>query len=141
MAGLFLINKKQMIRKFFNKKVHLFFNWVFKAELNSLRVQILKAKEAEESCMAYKQVFEDVLKGVDVSIDVHEPSSYYSKSWAVISLQGNGADYIKFVDLGHAEIRHIQGFLRQFERAKPHIKIDASPHASDFLRVPLRNRN
>ena len=124
------IKFKQMIRKFFK--------WIFKSELQELNLQIQKTKEATASFESYQNSLKNVLQNIDVSVDVHEYHRY-SKSWAVISLQGSKTDYLKFIDLGDADIRHIQQFLRQFER-NANVKIDASPNASQFLRVSRHDR-
>ena len=115
------------------------FNWIFKAELDKLNSEILKAKNIADKLEQQRQVFNTVLSGIDVSVDVHEYDYRYSTSWAVISLQGQRTDYIKFVELGQSEINEIARFLRNFER-NSNIKIDASPMASQFLRVPRSKR-
>lgn len=112
------------------------FNWIFKAELDKLASEILRAKNIADKMEAQYRVFNKVLAGIDVSVDVHEHDHRYSPSWAVISLQGQRADYIKFVELGQSDINEISRFLRNFERAAINIKVDASPHASQFLRIP-----
>lgn len=109
------------------------FKWIFKSELRELNIQIQKTKEATVNFESYQKSLKNVLENIDVSVDVHEFHKY-SKSWAVISLQGSKTDYLKFIDLGDADIRYIQQFLRQFER-NTKVKIDASPNASQFLRV------
>lgn len=62
-----------------------------------------------------------LLGDIDVSVDVHHRSG----SWAVVSLQGEKTDYIKFIDLGDRDIMDIAHFLRQYDRKN--VKIDASP--------------
>lgn len=62
-----------------------------------------------------------LLGNIDISVDVH----HYSGSWAVVSLQGEKTDYIKFVDLDKRSLAEISLFLRQFDRQN--IKIDANP--------------
>jgi len=104
-----------------------FFKWIFKSELLELQKQINHTKEATKKYSEQELKIDNLLGNIDVSVDVHQ----YSKSWAVISIQGKKTDYIKFVDLGESEIRDIQMFLRNFDRRK----IDASPIASRFLRI------
>lgn len=53
-----------------------------------------------------------LIGNIDVSVDVHQRSG----SWAVISLQGQKTDYIKFVDLDQRSLKEISHFLRQFDR-------------------------
>jgi hypothetical protein len=113
--------------------IRKFFKWIFKSELQKLNLQIQKTKEATLIFESYQKSLKNVLQNIDVSVDVHEYHRY-SKSWAVISLQGSKTNYLKFIDLGDAEIRHIQQFLRQFEN-NINIKIDASPNTSKFLKI------
>lgn len=52
---------------------------------------------------------------LQVAVDVHNPMHQCSNmSWAVICIKGK-ADYVRFVNLGHKEIRDISRFIRQFE--------------------------
>lgn len=115
------------------------FKWIFSSELEQLEKkeiefsqELFKAKKIIEDGEIQYNKINSILKNIDVSIDVHE--SQYSPSWAVISLQGDKTDYLKFMNLGSAEISHIASFLRQFER-DTHIKIDASPQATKFLKI------
>lgn len=117
------------------------FNWIFKSELDKLQKAIdtaenrsFRAEKLVAELEWQKKAFQSILDGIDVSVDVHEYDNRYSPSWAVISVQGQRADFIKFVDLGDSNIHDISQFLRQYER-QAHIKVDASPNASQFLRV------
>jgi hypothetical protein len=113
-----------MIRKI----LRIVFRWVFTQEIKEFEAATNKARKQA-------QQLESFLGNIDVSVDVHEYQ--YSSSWAVISIQGSTTDYLKFVDLGKAEIEAISRFLRSFER-QANIKIDASPLASGFLRINNR---
>lgn len=95
------------MRKLFKR----LFEWAFKEELTEMRADAKQVK--------------NILGNMDVSVDVHK----YSPSWAVISIQGERTDYIKFVSLGKKEIVAIQHFLRQFERSK----VDCSPNDRQFF--------
>ena len=66
--------------------------------------------------------FDQIFGKMKVSVDIHERSP----SWAVISLQGERADYVQFVDLGQRDVRDIQHFLRRFDRKN--VAIDAPIH-------------
>lgn len=116
-----------------------FFNWIFSKELNEMKAQTKIAAEIAIALMKQKIEFDDVLAGIDVSVDVHEYDNKYSPSWAVISLQGQKTDYIKFVNLGTRNIQEISSFLHQYER-RNNLKIDASPNTSQFLRVTRSER-
>jgi type I site-specific restriction-modification system R (restriction) subunit len=113
--------------------IRKFFKWIFKNELQQLQAQINRTKEATSSYEAQEKIIKNILQNIDVSVDVHEYCRH-SNSWAVISLQGQKTDYIKFVDLGNSNIREIGLFLRGFER-HANIKVDASPHTTGFLRI------
>lgn len=113
------------------------FNWFFKAELDKLNSEITTANYTLNKLKQQQEKFEELLMGIDVSVDVHDYK--YSPSWAVISLQGKHTDYIKFVDLGDSDIREISKFLRNFEK-DANIKIDAYPTTSDFLKITHKNK-
>ena len=115
--------------------IRKFFKWVFKEELQKLNTQIQQLKENNIDFKSYEASVKKVFEHIDVSVDVND-SKYdrYARSWAVVSLQGQKADYIKFIDLGNEDMRHIQLFLRQFERSN-NIKIDARPDASKWLKL------
>lgn len=72
----------------------------------------------------------NLLNNIDVSVDHH----IHSNSWAVISIQGERTDYIKFVDLGRADIECVARFLSQFDRTK----VDANPQSSNYIKMRTR---
>lgn len=109
------------------------FKWIFKEELKQLEAQISEATKLADKLNIQSETFNQVLSNIDISVDVHEYARY-APSWAVISLQGQKTDYIKFVDLRNSDINEISKFLRKYER-NTHVKIDASPIASNFLRI------
>lgn len=108
--------------------------WVFKSELEELNKKIEQANNAAKTCDSYSTHIKNILSNIDISVDVHEYDHKYSPSWAVISLQGQKTDYIKFMNLGDRDINEIAKILRQFERSG-NIKIDAAPNTSRFLKV------
>jgi len=116
------------------KLIKKIFEWIFKEEIDKLNEQARKAQVATENCKSYTTHIKNILANIDVSVDVHEYAHHYSPSWAVISLQGQKTDYIKFIDLGDRDLRAIASFLRQFERGR-NVKIDATPQASQLLKV------
>lgn len=93
--------------------------------LSSLNVKLERASLTQKT-------FEDLLSNFDCSVDVHVEK--HSPSWAVISLQGQKSDYLKFIDLGDSDIRQIADFLRKFER-KNNIKIDADPQMVNLIKT------
>lgn len=116
-----------------------FFNWLFRAQLDQLKTELNRAVAITNDLERQKMVFNNILSNIDVSVDVHK-NHKYAKSWAVISLQGQNVDYIKFVELGNADIREIASFLRQFER-RSNIKVDSTPETSEFLRIEREGKN
>lgn len=127
------------------------FSWVFKKELSELDASLAQASKANDLLIdsigvlriklhnvdemltkvsKQEKVLTDVLKSLDVSVDLHE-NNKYARSWAVISIQGEKMDYLKFIDLGDGEIRDIANFLRRYER-KFNIKIDCAPDLRMF---------
>jgi hypothetical protein len=121
------------MKKFFVKIINNIVRRALKNEIDTLN---RKEKELDVLIKESRQKInhlKNLLEGIDVSVDVHEYEKY-SPSWAVISLQGQKSDYIKFVNLKDSDIRDISYFLRRYERNHD-IKIDAAPHTSKFLRI------
>lgn len=112
------------IKIYLKKNIKNFFRKIFKSELEELKRQNSKTDILNTRLT-------NIIGEFEVSVDVH----YRSKSWAVISLQGDRSDFIKFVDLGHRDINEISHFLRRFDRAK----VDAAPQETAFLKFK-RNR-
>jgi len=107
--------------------IRKFFRWIFRNELESLEQQI-----EDNACIGDKlqQQYErmnNIFDNLDVSVDLH----HHAPSWAVISIQGERTDYIKFVDLGNRDIREIGRFLSMFDRQK----VDANPRDRDLLGI------
>jgi hypothetical protein len=98
--------------------------------------EIRLSKIARDETAVHCKAVRDTLSHFDISVDVHRNSTRYARSWAVISLQGQKSDYIKFIDLGDQDIRDIATFLRQFER-QSNIKIDATPEIRHAIRFNI----
>jgi hypothetical protein len=125
-------NMKKIIKKLFQ--------WIFEKELSELQKEREKCKEVYIEVEQQRQhLLKDVysinilrenmrkaFKNIDISVDVHR----YSKSWAVISIQGETTDFIKFIDLGKNDIREIQKFLSMFD----HAKVDTTPNETTFIK-------
>lgn len=60
----------------------------------------------------------------EVCIDHH----FHDASWAIIKVDVDDVCYLKFLDLGKADLREIQQFMRHFDRAR----IDARP---DIMKI------
>lgn len=93
--------------------------WAFKAELEKLEKQIHQNN-------IQKERIDNLLGNLDVSVDVHRRAS----SWAVISIQGERSDFIKFFNLGRSDINEIHRFLSRFDRNK----VDAEPQIYNMLK-------
>ncbi len=109
------------------------FNWVFQKQLKELEQSLSHCKsmlhtleKQSEDLDIEKSKLSNVLSNFDVSVDVHE----YAPSWAVISLQGEKTDYVKFLDLGDRSIGEIARFISKYERGK----IDARPQMRGFIK-------
>jgi hypothetical protein len=103
------------MKKFFVKIINNIVRRALKNEIDTLN---RKEKELDVLIKESRQKInhlKNLLEGIDVSVDVHEYEKY-SPSWAVISLQGQKSDYIKFVNLKDSDIRDISYFLRRYER-------------------------
>lgn len=115
---------KKWIRQLMRK---LFF-WLFKEDVQAMEKRcrdldnlIHRQKCATQEAEVRAERIRQLMGNIDVSVDVH----HYSGSWAVVSLQGQKTDYIKFIDLDGRNMMDIARFLRQYDRAN--VKIDASP--------------
>ena len=106
------------------------FKWVFKKELLELQEQIQKSKDATVNYESQQKKIKNLLGNIEVSVDMHQ----YAPSWAVISIQGEKTDYIKFVDLGRRDIQQIQDFLSRFDRDM--VKVDTPPSIAKFFKIP-----
>lgn len=92
------------------KIIRMLFLWVFSEEIHRLGKTIECADRQRER-------FENLLNVIDVNVDAHTEhrGRFYSPSWAIISIQGEKQDFIKFIDLGKRDIRDIAHFLRFYE--------------------------
>jgi hypothetical protein len=106
------------------------FRWIFRDELENLNSKINKVDYLEEN-------LQNLLSNIDVGVDIHEFDHRYSPSWAVISIQGQKQDFIKFMNLGSSDIREIERFLRHFEK---NVKIDATPQTTNFIKFERKGR-
>ena len=97
--------------------------WAFQSELLKLQKQLQKNQIQEDR-------INNLLNNLDISVDVH----YIANSWAVISIQGERSDFIKFIDLGRSDINEIYSFLRRFDRSK----VDAEPRVFEMLKFPKK---
>ena len=108
------------------KLLHRFFAWIFSEEIKKMEQATVSASNAKLRMEAYEQRMRDVLGCIDLTFDVDQ----YSGSWAVISIQGQKQDFIRFIDMKGQELRYVQDFLRKFDRTK----VDASPQHIHFFR-------
>jgi hypothetical protein len=110
-----------------NKMIRKIFKWIFKKELLELNIATHKYNDAFINYQTQEKRIKNLLDNIDISVDYHQ----YSPSWAVISIQGEKQDYIKFIDLGKADIREIASFLKKYDRSK----VDAAPQISPFFKL------
>lgn len=122
------------MNRWIKTKIKSILRWAFQEELQSLQNKINEEeklinflKQQQEKVEKYNAKFENLFNNLEVSVDHHQRSN----SWAVISLQGNQSDYIKFVDLGEREIREIARFISRYDRSK----VDSSPQVSRLIKI------
>lgn len=125
------------MKTFIKKHLKSLFSWIFEEELKKIKIEqelnyhnAIKVRDMISNYTAQEKRIVNLLDNIDVSVDHH----IHSSSWAVISIQGEKSDYIKFVDLGRADIDRIAHFVSQFER----IKVDASPEHSKYIKMRAR---
>jgi hypothetical protein len=102
------------------------FSWIFKDELQRLEKVIEATEKLNKTLGAKHSRVDNLLDNLQVSVDHH----MFSRSWAVISIQGKKSDYIKFIDLGERDIREIQQFISRYDRSK----VDCAPQHSTMFK-------
>jgi hypothetical protein len=113
-----------------------FFVWLFseqiakekeaiKKEIDYLKMLSIDLSQLENRLQSKENAINKLFANMEVSADIHQNGN----SWAVISIHGETADYIKFVDFSGSDLRELKAFLKNFERKK----INATPAISDYL--------
>lgn len=113
-----------------------FFFWLFreyidkekeaiKKEINYLKMLSIDLSQLENRLQGKENALNKLFESIEVSADADTKG----RSWAVISIYGETADYIKFLDFSGNDLRELKAFLKNFERKK----IDATPAVADFL--------
>lgn len=126
------------MKKFFKKILQKIFRWVMSEEIEKLNKltrdldfyktntqRTLERTQTELYTLQKEfknitKMYEIMFENSDISIDVDNKGyrGCRSDSWAVISIQGERSDFIKFVQLKDRDIQEISYFLRQFQRGK-----------------------
>ena len=125
-------------------------NWLFKEELNDIKVikenydkhilSLERAKaltdEAREQHRKSHDLLSDCHKFMNSICDVGTDIGFRSAdhSWAVICIHGK-KDYVKFVDMHQSDIRTIANFLKQFEYSN---RVTDSPLSKDYIEHEIR---
>lgn len=129
---------KEKNRKFF-KRIFIKETKEMEVLLSNINKTVLRIIEKEKEwdlklaeVHHRSQKLDNLFDNLDISIDQH--MNKYSKSWAVVSIQGQKSDFIQFFDLGQSDIRQIQDFLRSFDK-RSNIKIDSFPNASGLFKI------
>lgn len=120
-----------------NKIKEFIFNLLFKDYIdNKLKDSEIKLKYYQDNCKSIQNNIINILNHFDISIDIN-PNPKYSKSWAVISIQGKNEDFIQFIDdVSDKDIREISEFLRRFNR----YKIDCPIGMKEMFRIDKNDR-
>lgn len=116
------------MKKWIRQLMRKLFSWLFKEDIEAMEKRcrdldglIHRQKCATQEAEVRAERIRQLMGNIDVSVDVH----HHSGSWAVVSLQGQKTDYIKFVELRDKDLMEIARFLRQYDRKN--VKVDASP--------------
>jgi len=96
-----------------------------KKEIDYLKMLSIDLSQLEIRLQGKEDAINKLFANMEVSADIHQNGN----SWAVISIHGEMADYIKFVDFSGSDLRELKAFLKNFERKK----IDATPAVADYL--------
>ena len=114
------------MRKWIKQRFKGFFEWAFSDELSSMRTtceqqqkttlqmkhEIEELRILQNTVNVYKKKLESMLGGISVSANIPRKG----ENWAVISIQGEGIDYVKFIALPKNDMIAISKFLAQFDQ-------------------------
>lgn len=117
------------------------FNWLFKQQIEELKELVHQSASystlsniSMNKCMDQEKRLKDTVGNIQVATDIH----LKSPSWAVICLQGQKADFVKFVDLDQRSIENISHYLRQFERRNVVADMPYCVPKNEFFRIDNR---
>lgn len=113
------------MKKWIKRKFKEFFEWAFSDELSNMRTTCGQQqrtttqmqKEIEDLRILQNQlgIYEKKLKSLLGSISVSANLPKKAENWAVISIQGEKIDYVKFIALPKNDMIAISRFLAQFQ--------------------------
>lgn len=113
------------MKKWIKKKFKEFFEWAFSDELDNMRTTCDRQqrttsqmqKEIEDLRILQNQlnIYERKLRSLLGTISVSANLPKKAENWAVISIQGEQIDYIKFIALPKNDMIAISQFLAQFD--------------------------
>lgn len=61
-----------------------------------------------------------------------------SNNWAVICIEGESVDMVRFVDMSQEDLREVASFLKKFDNGRA--LIDAAPTETKFIRAQMQDR-
>ena len=114
------------MKKWIKRKFKGFFEWAFSDELSNMRTTCEQQQRAtlqmkhevddlrilQNAVNAYKKKLESMLGGISISANIPRKG----ENWAVISIQGEKIDYVKFIALPKNDMIAISKFLAQFDQ-------------------------
>lgn len=113
------------MKKWIKKRFKGFLEWAFSEEFNNMRTTCEQQqrtttqmqKEIEDLRILQNQlgIYEKKLKSLLGSISVSANLPKKAENWAVISIQGEKIDYVKFIALPKNDMIAISRFLAQFQ--------------------------
>lgn len=115
-----------IMNKWIKKKFKGFFEWAFSDELYNMRTtceqqqkttqqmqkEIEDLRILQNQLTVYRRKMETLLGSISISTNLPKKS----ENWAVISIQGEKIDYVKFVALPKNDMIAISQFLAQFDQ-------------------------
>ena len=113
------------MKKWIKKRFKGFLEWAFSEEFDNMRITCKQQqrtttqmqKEIEDLRILQNQlgIYEKKLKSLLGSISVSANLPKKAENWAVISIQGEKIDYVKFIALPKNDMIAISRFLAQFQ--------------------------
>lgn len=100
--------------------------------------EIKKLKELQIELKQSKDRFDEIFGRLEISVDYHEHHEH--NNWAVISIAGEGSDFIKFVNLNSKDLMEIKRFMSVFDKSKVDHSPSMTPYFYEFKKPHQKNK-
>lgn len=115
-------------RSLFKRQIKSLVRWALSDEIVKMESRLQRNITLHERI---SREFDNIRNEFKVGVDVD-----YHGSWAVVCLEGEKHDYIKFLNLNKRDAREISNFLNQFNRKN--VRIDTPIQFGNFIKMNNR---